>query len=146
MAGTNKSSLLSVKGYTVPVSIDKVKPYKNPNITKSYGTSLRNINAEMDRMIFGESFLVLLRKGISEVEYQIPVRWDSSTIISYHVLVNGVVSPEDKRNDSKVFHHAKNDEIRILIERNTWSDEHIQSLPPAANIIGGRFANFLKNT
>ena len=49
------------------------------------------------------------------------------------------------RKDSKVFHIAKNDEIRGLIERIPWSVVHVQSLPLGADIIGGRFGNVLKN-
>ena len=56
------------------------------------------------------------------------------------------MNPEDKRNYSKVFRDAKNDEIRALIAQNIWSAVNVQSLPTASNIIGGRFANVLKNS
>ena len=72
MAGTNKNLLLSVKGDIFPVSINKVKSYKNPNIKKPYGASFRNVDAKMDRVIFGESFLVPLRKAVSKFEYHTP--------------------------------------------------------------------------
>ena len=68
-----------------------------------------------------------------------------TTITPYHVLVTEVIFPEDKRNDSKVFHNAKNDETRGLIEGSALSTVNVQLLLAGANIIGGRFANVLKN-
>ena len=98
----------------------------------------------MNRMTFVESFLVAPRKEISKIEYQKPVQKDTTTITADHFVVTEVINPKDKRNDSKIFHNAKNDKIRGLITRNTWSAVNVQWLPTGADIIGGKFANVLK--
>ena len=56
-----------------------------------------------------------------------------------------MINSDDKLNHSALFVEAKKKEIRGLEERGTWCKVHRRMLPKDANIIGGRFANVLKN-
>ena len=99
----------------------------------------------MDRMIFSESFLVSLRKGISNVEHQTPPCTGDITVTPNDILATEVIHPNDERNNSKMFDKAKKNDISGLNRRNTWSIVNAQEVPRDANVIGGRFANVLKN-
>ena len=63
LVGNNKNLLINDDGRTTPVSIDKFKPYKRSSISEARSTSLRDINAQMDQMIFREAFLSHSERG-----------------------------------------------------------------------------------
>ena len=136
LASNKKNLFLSIIGVAFPVSIEKVKPYANPHYTKLPNTPLRDINTEMDRVIFGESFLVSLRKGISNVEQQTLPRRGDITVTHNDILATEVIHPNDERSNSKIFDKAKKNEIRGLNRRNTWSIVNNREVPRDANVIG----------
>ena len=98
----------------------------------------------MDRMKFGETFLSPSRNGIVILEEKTPSINNHVTVTPLDVLVSEVIQPSYQWNNSELFSEAKTAETSCLRERNTWKVVQ-KTLSINADIIGGRFANVLKN-
>ena len=75
----------------------------------------------MVRIIFCESFLVPLCKGISNFERQTSLCRGDIAVIPNDNIATEVVHPNDQRNRFEILYRAKKDEIRGSNRRNTWS-------------------------
>ena len=146
MAGDNKNLLLNVNERIVPASVDKVKLYKSKPASNSTTPSpSEKLDSLLDRIIGGEIFFVRLRAVISKVS-------EHNTLENHHnncnpndTFITKILEPGDKLNHSSIFQNAKRAEIQGINERNTWTVVDRNSIPRNSNIIGGRFANTLKN-
>lgn len=151
IAGDMKNLLLNVDGRIVPASVDKVKTFKRvqaeskDTATPAAPGARREMESTIDRIISGEIFMVTLRGSLTSAERKHTTYEKDHAPTPSDILVTEILDSKDVRNSSQVFQEAKQKEIDGLKERSTWTAVRIDSIPRNANIVGGRFANVLKN-